>query len=305
MIFIIEGENKCGKTTLANKICSEFGFEYVKCSQPKGDPYIEYMEILRKIERSGKDTVIDRFLYGEFVYGPIYRGKSMLTMEQKRNIELKALSLDTIMVYCHDDVDKIAKRFKAENEEFADVSKIERTLKLYADILEETNVPYLTHRMRSKDDLTKNKRLSKIITTMRKCNDVPRLKTAVGNVKTPTFIFVGEKRNENLKKEYSKYHQPFDFGVSSQYLFNEIASVGIPLCYCMFINSDSKELKKLNDNKYIISLGRVAEKELAKLKMCFEPMNHPSYERRFHGKKHRIAKSLAREFQDIIDDINL
>ena len=79
-VIILEGENKTGKTTLANFLKDKYGFKYVKCSQPKRDPYVEYIEIIKKIARSTSDVVIDRFIYGEFVYGPLYRGKSALTL---------------------------------------------------------------------------------------------------------------------------------------------------------------------------------------------------------------------------------
>ena len=56
-VIILEGENKTGKTTLANFLKDKYGFKYVKCSQPKRDPYVEYIEIIKKIARSTSDAV--------------------------------------------------------------------------------------------------------------------------------------------------------------------------------------------------------------------------------------------------------
>lgn len=41
MVFILEGPDKCGKTTLARKLCERYNATYLKFSAPKGDAYTE------------------------------------------------------------------------------------------------------------------------------------------------------------------------------------------------------------------------------------------------------------------------
>lgn len=299
MIIILEGENKTGKSTLAKKILDRYDFDYVKCSQPKGDPYLEYMNILKRIEKTGRNTVIDRFLYGEFVYGPIYRGKSSLSMEQKRNIELKAISLNAIMIYCHDKPAEIAKRFRSEKEEFADEKLIKKTLRLFDEILQQSHIPYFVHQMKTKDDMTKGDNLAALVEAVSEYDKIPRLKTAVGNVSNQYIMLVGEKRNERLMPQYKKYRQPFDFGVTSQYLFSELTRTDIPLCQLAFMNSDSKELKRLRDwTGVIVAMGNVATERLMKLGIDHCQVWHPSYERRFKSKSHMIARLVKEVFQE-------
>ena len=127
MVIIIEGENKCGKTTLASYIVENYGFGYIKCSQPKkGGPYKEYRGIIDRISKEPGNYVIDRFHLGEFVYGPIYRGSCGLSQGDFEDIEKRLIELGTILIYCYDVENNIAKRFKEENEEFADVKKIKK-----------------------------------------------------------------------------------------------------------------------------------------------------------------------------------
>lgn len=322
MILILEGENKTGKSTIARYICDHYDFDYIKCSQPKGDPYVEYMEILKKIERSGRNTVLDRFLYGEFVYGPIYRGKSGLSETQKRNIELKALSLNAHVIYCSDDPKNIAKRFKEEKEEFASEKLIKRTLELFSQVISEAIIPVSFHRMKSSDDIIHNEivfaegpsvtgaiipkgelkkkkdkqktvRLDVLLGQISYFDQFKHFKTAVGDTQNPILVLVGDKRNENIMQKYKKYHQPFDFGVSAEYLFNELVRADIPIGRVMVINSDSKELKDLYQWANIVALGKNASERLNKLGYDYYELTHPSYERRFHGRQHRLAKELG------------
>lgn len=301
-LIILEGENKCGKTTIANLLVEKHGFKYLKCSQPKGDPYEEYMNILKKIERKQQDTVIDRFIYGELVYGPIYRGKSGLDMVKLRNLELKARSVaDKVsLIYCFDEPSEIAKRFKEEKEEFATVKNIDRALVLYNRViqrrLDEITFDVYFHQMKGQDDITNNGALKELVEKGSTVTRSVRFLTAVGNTLDPKFVLVGDKHNDELKTGYQHLAQPFDFGVSSKYLFSEVKRAEVRLGEVMLINSNSNELKrlkKLPTYTQFIALGKNAEKRLLAAGISeFVPVGHPAYERRFHFGKHLIAKQL-------------
>jgi thymidylate kinase len=164
MIVILEGENKTGKTTLAKHIEKEYGFRYIKCSQPgKRGPYAEYREVIESILQKPENVVIDRFHIGEEVYGPIYRGRSGLSQENFSEIEQDLNKLNTILIYCYDNENNIAKRFKEENEEFANVEKIAKTLELYKVALRKSNIPMYRHKMKGKMDLIKSNDINRII----------------------------------------------------------------------------------------------------------------------------------------------
>lgn len=297
MIIILEGENKCGKTTLANYIVKQYGFKYIKCSQPKGDPYLEYMEILKS---NKKNIVLDRFLIGEPVYGKLYRGKSGLSDAQIRNIELKALALNAFIIYCFDDVKNIAAKFDTEGEEFAKKRKIKMTLDLFERQLKKSILPIFRHKMLSKLDLLSTGLIDVIIKQKMKNNI---MKTVIGNVNNPSLVIVGDTCNKNSKifKQYLGVQQPFDFGPSSNFLFNSLKSAKVDLRDVAILNSDSPELdyiiKKKNQN--VIALGNNSAGKLKDHKIGFSFYYHPNYENRFKHNSSEFYKFLRQQYEKL------
>lgn len=162
MLVIIEGCDKCGKTTLAKHIQDTFGFEYLHCSQPgeKG-AYREYIDLLNSI--GSKNVVIDRFHIGEEVYGPIYRGKSGLSEGQFREIEAEINKKNGILIYCYDSDKNISKRFDEYGETFSKKQKIKEMLNLYFSALKKSKLIKYRHKMKSNKDLISNKEIYTII----------------------------------------------------------------------------------------------------------------------------------------------
>ena len=97
------------------------------------------------------------------MYGPIYRGKSDLSQKEFELLEKKLLEMNSILIYCYDNENNIAKRFKEEDEEFASEDKIKRTLELYQQEIKKSRLPKYKHKMKGKMDLTKDKKIDKII----------------------------------------------------------------------------------------------------------------------------------------------
>lgn len=164
MICILEGSDKVGKTTLAKHIEKWHGFKYIHCGQPdeKG-PYEEYSQIIAKISKEGGNFVIDRFHLGEFVYGPIYRGRSGISQEQFVEIEKKLNDLNAVLIYCYDTDKNIAKRFEEDNEEWADIKKIQLVLDKYLEVLKKSRIPKYRHKMKGKMDIIENGEIGRII----------------------------------------------------------------------------------------------------------------------------------------------
>jgi len=156
MIIILEGCNKGGKTTLVNKI-KEFNpnknFELIKCSQPKdGDAYKEYSNILDKVENNkDKNYIIDRFHFGSYVYGPIYRGKPDFNLEKFVEIESRIIELDYIFILALPFSSFMRKKFKEDNEDFAKVELINKEKYLFNETKKMSRLMILEHKLPNHD----------------------------------------------------------------------------------------------------------------------------------------------------------
>ena len=86
MIVILEGPNKCGKTTLAKHLIKNYGFAYFKDvrienrkltnKQKKSviEHDIEAQAVLLKAISNNINLIVDRFHVTEYVYGKLNRG---------------------------------------------------------------------------------------------------------------------------------------------------------------------------------------------------------------------------------------
>jgi len=166
LVIIIEGVNKSGKTTLCNLIKEKSGleFEVIKCSQPKnGDAYSEYMSILKEIsDNPDKNYILDRFHFGSYVYGPIYRGKPDFDLRSFVEIEEEIMDLNYLFIVAIAKKSFIKEKFISEKEEFAKIELIDKEIKLFEKTCKMSRLNINYHRI-PKQDLTKDNKILNII----------------------------------------------------------------------------------------------------------------------------------------------
>jgi thymidylate kinase len=168
MVIIIEGTNKSGKSTLAKHIIysliTEIEFEVIKCSQPKIEDginyaYVQYNDILQKIEDNpDKNYIIDRFHFGSYVYGPIYRGMPDFGKTLFKKLERRLLNLPYIFILAIADKKFIEEKFISEKEEYAKLELIDKEVELFKKTARMSELKIEHHNI-PKKDLTKDKLL--------------------------------------------------------------------------------------------------------------------------------------------------
>lgn len=86
MIYILEGPDGVGKTTLAKKLTEKHNGLYIHCSYVT-NVYQLHRSVLKQCfskENKDKDIFIDRLYISEWVYGSIFRGGESYDTEKLR-----------------------------------------------------------------------------------------------------------------------------------------------------------------------------------------------------------------------------
>ena len=105
MIYIIEGPDGAGKTTLVEKLQKvHAGAKVMHFGTPATPEEAKnyWRTYLRALKENTSDVVIfDRSWYSDMVYGPVMRGKEEMTIEHKEILELAVKALGGgIVIYC-------------------------------------------------------------------------------------------------------------------------------------------------------------------------------------------------------------
>lgn len=133
---ILEGCDCVGKTSIA-KLFHKDGFGTIKCSAPydKFDAIQQYAQITRSLHNS-KNNVLDRFMLGECVYGPVMRGYD--TSGVIHELE-KHLPEDTLLVLVTADADEVKRRFDGE---YITIDQIPEILDRFKEEWKDSQVPH-------------------------------------------------------------------------------------------------------------------------------------------------------------------
>jgi thymidylate kinase len=119
MIIIIEGPDGSGKTTLAQKIALQAGYEYVHNIQPMYDGDDAYMaQMYADLIKSHSNLVLDRAWYSEMAYGPTMRDHSSISYPDMYWLEELVAKKGGMIIYCTDNVSTLWKRCQRRGEDY-------------------------------------------------------------------------------------------------------------------------------------------------------------------------------------------
>jgi len=317
MIFVLDGPDGVGKTTLAKRLAERTSGKYLHLTYRWKDKIHLYHDAaIRYAARLQPQTVvIDRWWPSEAVYAKAYRGGSQWPL-YGRLADRIALKFGVMYIYClPDSVDEAVKRhakLKGEREEmYDDIAEVaDLYLKLWhGDKRHEDKGNYI-------DQLILNGGLSgnwncayysigkwghamdlfieHVIGAglqWMEAQYAPALLydewNVSGHLAEAKYLFVGEQVNPKYREMYWPFHE---YGNSSLFLTQALHEINYNERWGMWVNAFNHdgslnqhlEMIALSKKLRIITLGNKAAAAVAKLGLpIHSAVPHPSYAKRF------------------------
>lgn len=120
MIYIIEGVDGSGKTTLARQLSAQTNTKILHMSNPKTTAEMLGMyDMYEKTLRANKSLILDRAWYSEMAYGPVMRDRSQIDWLQMYELERQAAKAGGAMIiHCTGPRSKMWARAQRRGEDF-------------------------------------------------------------------------------------------------------------------------------------------------------------------------------------------
>lgn len=135
MLFVIEGVDRTGKTSLARRIADKIGAEVVHAGPPTRHPLEEYETALDGYDpRKGNHLILDRWHVGESVWPVIFNRESKYTEAVKRHVHMFMESRGAFVIYARRDSSKLEREL-VENEEPLHPEDLAKAKSLFHDAL--------------------------------------------------------------------------------------------------------------------------------------------------------------------------
>lgn len=153
--IVLEGADGTGKSTLAAQLATKLNAQQFHLGPP--GPRGAYQECMDAIAASeGRDTVIDRLHWGELIYGPIYRGKSMLEGWGRYDIDRALIHRGAVIIFCDGHTPDIIARVKTRGDDYVNTDHLQRIMTEYRFTAANSKVPvYLLTDFATDEDMMK------------------------------------------------------------------------------------------------------------------------------------------------------
>jgi len=140
-IVIFEGCDGTGKTT-AVELVKQIALEnyqldkvvVLKRGQPTAEPILDqYMKDLK--DNADADLILcDRWHWGEMIYGPLYRGESLLTPSAWQALDHWLAEQHALLILFDADEQVIVNRLKSRGDDFIKIEHVGDILEKYREI---------------------------------------------------------------------------------------------------------------------------------------------------------------------------
>ena len=146
MIYIIEGVDGTGKSSLAALIAAATRTNIVHMAQPVDNVPGVMLNGYEKL-LNNRDLILDRAWYSEMVYGPVFRKHSQILMSDMFKLE-KELIGNAVIIYCRtSNIQKTWLNCKERGEDFVPAENYRGLFESYEKLMLHTKhlIPVLSY----------------------------------------------------------------------------------------------------------------------------------------------------------------
>lgn len=136
MVIILEGCDKCGKSTLAKVLSEKTGYPIVHFGAPKDRKECDEMfDMYRDYLGTHDDVILDRSWYSDLVYGPIFRGRPSMNNAQVAMLERIVSRKGCVLYHCYDSAENIMKRVGEQGDEYTTAETVQNILDCFSMVM--------------------------------------------------------------------------------------------------------------------------------------------------------------------------
>lgn len=148
MIILLEGPDKCGKSTLARNLSNLFDIPIKKHSETSSAQEAIGKAVQALAEHGPEDEIWDRFYYpSDLIYGEIAGGYNIppsLRRFYLSYVEPRLRHYDTVVVYCYAPIETIIHRLEKEPDHYVNAEQLRAIRSAYDELIyNDLNLPVI------------------------------------------------------------------------------------------------------------------------------------------------------------------
>lgn len=292
MLIIIEGCDGAGKTTLVQRLVEEIGEACTVEHRgvPQMHPLVEYESALEQyVPGIAPHVLCDRWHWGEAIYGPLYRGRSMLGPAGLRHVDLFLQSRGALQVFIDAPADVLRKRLGQRGEDCLHDDDVDRVVAAYRKVYGyfDDHVLRLTH-----DDVSPRRVIDLALQRSRQAVMIP---TYVGP-RFPDVLYLGDRREPLGKYQHVSAFVPYA-DTSGAFLLEALGEAGAPYRYGLAnaLEIDVAAAYETLGRPTVVALGATAHFRCNQAGVPHRHAPHPQFVRRFqHNQRRKYGTLLVR-----------
>jgi thymidylate kinase len=306
VLIAIEGCDGSGKTTLADALAhniirheasigTDRPVQMIHASQPKLPILEEYELAIRDYDPKGTHLILDRWHWGELVYGPIYRGKSELSPAGLWHVDKFLDAKGGVMVLMDSSAGTVRERLATRGEDFLKDEHVEEVIAAFDEVFK-FSVMTEKHK-RGYTPIDEFVISLTLLGYIREdgARQLGNFGTYVGP-RWPRFLLLGEKRKD---PSWPSAFVPGN-STSGKFLLESLSHDTLKNSgLANACEEDVFGLWDLLGRPRVVTLGKVAGAVVDKEEMTHVNVPHPQWVRRFHNSKQReYGQVIARGLYD-------